>query len=132
MADDGGVDRPAPEPGAAFGDPTRRTYLAQERTLLAWWRSALACLAVGLAVGRILPEVGHVVPGDKAPYVALGVAYGVLGVAFVAVGSWRQQRSRRVFDAGEFDYLPTPLLIALTAYLVLLAVGSVVVLFVNL
>jgi uncharacterized membrane protein YidH (DUF202 family) len=38
-------------------DATRRTRLATERTYLAWWRSGLAALAVGLAAGRLVPEL---------------------------------------------------------------------------
>jgi uncharacterized membrane protein YidH (DUF202 family) len=32
-------------------DASRRTYLAEERTLLAWWRSGLAAFAVAVGVG---------------------------------------------------------------------------------
>ncbi len=111
---------------AEFGDPTRRTHLAQERTLLAWWRTGLACLAVGLAVGRILPEVAHVA---RAPFLVLGVGYGGLGIIFVVIGSWRQHVSRRIFAEGRFHHLSDLLLAALTIYMVVLAIASVVVLF---
>ena len=43
-----------PEPS---GD-ARRTSLANERTQLAWWRTGLTALAVALAVGRLVPEIG--------------------------------------------------------------------------
>ena len=46
------------EPGTH--DASRRTYLAEERTLLAWWRSGLAAFAVAVGVGRLLPA--EVVP----------------------------------------------------------------------
>jgi putative membrane protein len=46
-----GVDRVAVE------DATRRTRLAAERTYLAWWRSGVAALAVGLAAGKLVPEL---------------------------------------------------------------------------
>ena len=46
---DEAVEPPASE--RDFGDPTRRTYLAQERTLLAWWRTAFAAMRGG-AGGR--------------------------------------------------------------------------------
>src|SRR5215208_1792549 len=39
------------------GDASRRTRLASERTQLAWWRTGLTALAVGLAIGRVLPEL---------------------------------------------------------------------------
>src|SRR3954471_6926801 len=37
------------------GDALRRTPLANERTYLAWWRSALTALAVAVGTGRIAP-----------------------------------------------------------------------------
>ncbi len=109
-----------------FGDPTRRTYLAQERTLLAWWRTALACLGFGLAIGRILPEVAHV---DRGPFLLLGIGYGLLGVVFVVLGAWRQRASRQVFQAGGYQHLSDALLVAVTVYMIVLGAGSVLVLF---
>ena len=38
-------------------DASRRTRLAGERTMLAWLRTALTALAVGLAAGKIVPEL---------------------------------------------------------------------------
>ena len=32
-----------------------RTRLAGERTYLAWWRTAIAALAVGLGAGKVAP-----------------------------------------------------------------------------
>ena len=42
-------------PSAEDVDATRRTYLASERTELAWWRTGLTALAVALGVGRVVP-----------------------------------------------------------------------------
>jgi len=53
---------------AVFADPTRRTFLAQERTTLAWWRTALSTLAVAVGIGGILPKLVNL---PKGPYVAL-------------------------------------------------------------
>jgi putative membrane protein len=64
-------------------DATRRTRLATERTYLAWWRSGLAALAVGLAAGRLVPELSS---GASWPYELLGVGYSLLGVAFISYG----------------------------------------------
>ena len=38
------------EPPDQVADASRRTYLAGERTYLAWWRSGLTALAVGALV----------------------------------------------------------------------------------
>ena len=54
-----------PEPRRISGDEAR-SHLAGERTLLAWWRSGLAALAVSLAVGRVIPAL---IDGSKGWYV---------------------------------------------------------------
>jgi putative membrane protein len=60
-----------------------RTQLAHERTYLAWWRTGLAGIAAGFAVGRVLPEV---VGGTNWPYVALGTALAASGLAAMVYG----------------------------------------------
>ena len=111
------MDRP-PE------DASRRTYLAEERTLLAWWRSGLASLAVALGVGRLLPALLDSDP--TAPFVALGVAYALLGLGMVLFGSVRERTVARAFAEGRFAPLPSAAVIGLTAYLAVLAVATVV------
>ncbi len=51
-----GASRPGFMTVMALEDATRRTRLANERTYLAWWRSGLTALAVGLAAGKLVPE----------------------------------------------------------------------------
>jgi putative membrane protein len=84
---------------------TERTRLANERTYLAWWRSGIAALAAGFAIGRIVPEV---VDGSSWPYVALGAALVGAGVVAIASGlvrfreldaALRQGREPRTSDA---------------------------------
>ena len=60
-----------------------RTALAHERTYLAWWRTGLAGIAAGFAVGRVLPEV---VGGTNWPYIALGTALTSSGLAAMLYG----------------------------------------------
>jgi len=69
------------------GDATRRTRLAGERTQLAWWRTGLTSLAVGIAIGRVVPELDDSI--QAAPYVALGVGFGIYGVLLFAYGNLR-------------------------------------------
>jgi putative membrane protein len=116
---------PQPEPGR--GDPqasdvTRRTWLAAERTWLSWWRTGIASAAVGIAVGRLLPEVTH---GARWPFRALGIAYGLLAVAVLLVGAVRQQRTAEALRRGSYDELSSPLVMWLTAVAVALSVGGV-------
>ena len=73
-------------------DAARRTRLANERTYLAWWRTALTSLAVAVGVGRVAPQVSHVV---KWPYELAGTGFGVLGIVFLVVGYARDRGSAR-------------------------------------
>ena len=47
-----------------------QTDLAVERTQLAWWRTGLTALAVGVGIGRIVPDLGH--SATHWPYGARG------------------------------------------------------------
>ena len=80
-------------------DATRRTRLANERTFLAWWRSALAAFAVSLGVGKIVPQLTH---GSTVGYELVGVGYALLGVAFIGYAFLRQQQQERALDEGRF------------------------------
>jgi putative membrane protein len=95
---------PAPEPRAfdQDGDASRRTWLASERTVLAWLRTGLTATAVALGVGKVVPDLRA--GGDTWPFVVLGAGYGVLGVAIVAYGLWRGREVDRAIRAGR--YLP--------------------------
>ncbi len=108
-------------------DASRRTYLAEERTLLAWWRSGLASLAVAIGVGRLLPEVVDTV--STGPFVALGAAYAVLGLGLVVFGSVRERTVARALSEGRFAPLPRGVVVGLTAYLTLLAIATIVLVF---
>jgi putative membrane protein len=103
-------------------DASRRTYLAEERTLLAWWRSGLAALAVALGVGRLLPALLD--ESSHTPFAALGVGYAILGFALVVYGSVRERAQSRALAEGRFATLPRAVVAGLTAYLSLLALGT--------
>ena len=109
------------EPGSH--DASRRTYLAEERTLLAWWRSGLAAFAVAVGVGRLLPALLD--QGDQAPFVALGVAYALLGLGLVLFGSLRERAQAKALAEGGFAPLSRAVVTALTAYLTLLAIATI-------
>jgi putative membrane protein len=115
------------EEASGFGDPTRRTYLAQERTLLAWWRTGLATLALALAVGRVIPGVSHV---PAAPYVAVGILFAVLGAAFVLYGAYRDRLLQRSFREGAYLPFPRSALIVFTVGMLAVSAGAVIVMIV--
>jgi inner membrane protein YidH len=83
-------------------DATRRTRLANERTYLAWWRTGLTAIAVAVGIGRIVPGVTNV---TRWPYELVGAGYGLLGVAFIAVGYVRVRTVERAVARGDFPRL---------------------------
>ncbi len=89
----------AATPYSDTADATRRTRLANERTYLAWWRTGLTALAVGVGAGRIVPALAS---GPRWPYTVVGVGFAVVGVALIAFGHLRRQAVEKALDRGEY------------------------------
>jgi uncharacterized membrane protein YidH (DUF202 family) len=79
-------------------DATRRTRLANERTFLAWWRTALATEGLAVALGKVVPEIAE---PPHWPWVVLGVVFSLLGAALAAAGWWRHSTVERALHGGE-------------------------------
>jgi putative membrane protein len=73
-----------PDPSKVGNDIDPRVSLANERTFLAWIRTALALITIGLAITQLLPPFD--LPGGRR---LLGVPLMVLGVV-VALGALRE------------------------------------------
>jgi putative membrane protein len=116
--------------GPAGGDSApRRTWLAAERTYLAWLRTGLGALGLALAVGRLIPalvDVSHVEFG------LLGIGYGALGIFLLCMAAYRAQRVRTALAAHR--PLPSDVwtLWVLTAASLVLAVFTVILIAVEL
>jgi uncharacterized membrane protein YidH (DUF202 family) len=105
-------ERPAAEPPrrqptaspAELVDATRRTYLAGERTQLAWWRTGLAALAVAIGVGRVVPGLeGNV---TRWPYVIAGVGFALWGILAIGYGSAHRAILDKGLREGRYDAPP--------------------------
>jgi putative membrane protein len=81
-------------------DFSRRTLLANERTYLAWWRTALTMFTVALATARVVPELSDT--KVQWPYTAIGVACAVLGAVCAGYAERRRAAVSRAVREGEF------------------------------
>ena len=75
-----------PQPGAVESEPDYRFTLANERTFLAWIRTALALLAGGVLLHQFATELG-----PRPAVVVLSVGLGVIAAALSVVSytRWR-------------------------------------------
>jgi putative membrane protein len=82
--------------------PTReaaiRDHLANERTLLAWQRTALAMIGIGFLVDRFALDPS----GSSVGASALGVLLILAGAAIAVVGAYRFVRTEREIDTGSY------------------------------
>jgi putative membrane protein len=117
------VSRPEDGGSPAPAHPDYRFTLANERTLLAWLRTALALVAGGVAVATYAPELGT--PGGSG-----AVAFGLVLIGLgTAIGGYRRWRANE--DAMRADR-PLPRnsalgLLAGAVALVVVVVGVLVV-----
>jgi putative membrane protein len=105
-------------------EPDPRFTFANERTFLAWSRTALALVVAGLGVVQLLPPF----PGVPWGRHVLGVPLIVFGaiVAIVAYGEWvKSQRAMRLGRPLPRSVMPRLLAVVITAIAV---AASVVVL----
>jgi putative membrane protein len=111
------------------GDASRRTWLAAERTFLAWSRNALGAFAVAIAIGGLLPRLTP--RATYWPYVVAGAGYGILGMAFLIFGGMRHRALDAVLAQGRFARLTERLTLMITAYAAALGVFTTVVVLVS-
>ena len=97
------------EESAETKDASRRTWLALERTQLAWWRTGLTALAVGIGIGRVVPELQE---SERSGRCARGVAFAIYGIALIVYGSARErylaadlERGANRLSHASFDVL---------------------------
>ncbi len=106
------------------GDAFRRTRLASERTELAWWRTGFTVIALALGIGRILPELNRT--STEWPYVLLGLAFAVYGVALIVYGSLRARALEEALRAGRFSHQSPGISAAMAAAGALLGIATAV------
>ena len=81
------------------GDSRARTHLANERTFLAWFRTGITMVALGLAGAQLLGvENGQ----ERLVVLVLATLVIVTGAFLVLVGLVRYRDGRGRIDAAEF------------------------------
>jgi putative membrane protein len=85
-------------PDRSERDAAVRDHLANERTLLAWQRTALAVIALGFLVDRFALDTD----GQSQVGSAIGAALVALGGLVAAGGAYRFVRTEREIDTGTY------------------------------
>jgi putative membrane protein len=98
-----------------------RTHLANERTFLAWMRSSVSLLALGIGIAAFLDHQ------SDAARVLLAIASIAVGLAVIAFGYHRYRVMRTQIEHGD-QYQPYTRVVALAAACIaVLACGSALV-----
>lgn len=79
-----------------------REHLANERTYLAWMRTAIALMGFGVVIVRLrafhAPEVHHPGNGWK-----LGLLFSLVGLVAVLLSTWHYFAVRRDIDSDTYE-----------------------------
>jgi putative membrane protein len=104
-------------------------HLANERTILAWVRTAIAIMTLGIAINRFslfLIEFARIVPGGAKTAnlhaEELGIGLVILGVIVMVGGIWHYLDVAQAIDAGT--YRPSRMRIVLPAMIVVVMGGA--------
>ena len=103
-------------------------HLANERTILAWIRTAIAVMTLGVAINRFslfLLEFSRIVPGGRAVNIhaeELGIGLVVLGIILLAGAIWHYLQVARMID--DDTYQPSRPAIVTAAITILLLGGT--------
>lgn len=107
-----------------------RDHLANERTFLAWVRTALGLIGIGFVLARMgvyLRQLSMV--SESAPrhefrgsheFLITGVIFLLLGIVICLGSGWAYHRSCKAIDAGQYE----PLRHTVTALTVVVVLGS--------
>ncbi len=105
---------PAAQDPPAEAEPDARYTFANERTFLAWTRTALAFIVAGLGIVQLLPPF----PGVPWGRHLLGVPLIVLGAVIAVVGYFQWTANQRALRQGQplrRSPVPPILAVAITA-----------------
>ena len=92
------------------GDDRQREHQANERTFLAWVRTSLSFLAIGLALARFSLFVRQFGSSQNTANtfssdltILLGAAMVAIGIITIVLGLWEYNRAYRQIEAGTYQ-----------------------------
>ena len=103
-------------------------HLANERTLLAWIRTAIAVMTLGVAINRFslfLIEVHQLAPGSRAANVhaeTVGLGLVILSIVLLCGALWHYRYVSRTIESET--YLPANRILVFTSVAVVAMGGS--------
>jgi putative membrane protein len=90
------MDAPAHESSPDAPEPDIQLSFANERTFLAWERTALGLITAGLAITQLLPSFDF--PGGRR---LIGLPLIALGIVIAAVSYWEWRRNQDALRDGH-------------------------------
>ena len=111
-------------PARADPDSRARTHLANERTFLAWLRTGITLVTLGLAAGQFLAK--NLIPGVP---IVTAMAIGLVGCGlFVALaGAFQYYHGRREINEGRYRSSSYAIVIST---IILVLVGLIAIVFI--
>ena len=103
-------------------------HLANERTLLAWIRTAIAVMTLGVAINRFslfLIEIHKIAPGSRAANVhaeTVGLGLVILSIVLMCGSLWHYRYVGRMIE--NQTYLPANRILVVTSVAVVAMGGS--------
>jgi putative membrane protein len=98
-----------------MANPNRtRDHLANERTFLAWVRTAMGLIGLGFVVARMglfLRQIAAEFPGPSrthghgagSEFLVTGVVFLAIGTALAGMSAWLHDRNRRAIEAENYE-----------------------------
>ena len=108
-------------------DANISNHLANERTFLAWFRTAISLLGFGVVIAklRFLEGAAGLKPGLGVRSTHLGLAFAFGGLLTLVLAAWNYHHTKNMIDSGNYQP-PMKVIIAFSAVAFALGFACVV------
>jgi uncharacterized membrane protein YidH (DUF202 family) len=112
------------EPGVRTIESMQRTALADDRTLLAWYRTSFGAYALAVGLGGIVPEVSKTA---SSAYRVLGVIFAILGAVAALGGVWHHVAFREHTGSTRLNRISVGFIVGIGLLVALLGLAMAIV-----